>query len=224
MERDLRTLENIVQHNTNIESTIQLLESSEHSEDEEEIVEIKPLENEDISGQNRDFLKLMETYAPSFEKGMTETIQDEQMEKQILTDQLDDERKNEYESMSVPELRYELHKKQNLEAEEEHVEFMKSVLLMILTLIEFVNKKLKLMNLNGWSNHVSKDLKKHEKVLKLLHVRYFKKSFGDPVSELGWTLAGSMVLYHFSNANNNTDVPVSDFDIGTLVKLAMQFL
>lgn len=165
--------------------------------------EVNPSTLETTPRQN--FRELLKTYAPDVELGKykTEDSQQRIREKKDLLFQLKREYPDETfeEDTSIEELRFECDKRRSFDEEKDHVEFMKSILLLVLNGIEFVNSKMKILELDGWSESVSKNMKSHEKVLKLLHVRYFKKTMSDPVAELGWTLVGSMVLFHFMNRN-----------------------
>lgn len=177
------------------------------------------------------FKNLMHTYAPSFEEDRVEIQENETLKKRQIISHLEREYEDigplDENSMSLPELKYELHRRRSLQEEQEHVEFMKSILLVALTAVEFVCKKMKIMKLDGWAKHAGKDMHKHERVLKVLHLRYFKKTMSDPVAELGWTLVGSMILYHFSTSSSEGSSESSGLngsDIGNLMRLAKQFL
>ena len=202
-------------HLNEINETLELL-SSIHTEAPPALAEAIELPQQDQpaepsnpkENQSREAFKaLMKTYAPSVDAFDDKLLQqkDDSERRDILLHLQHEYPEDAFDSsLSLPELRFELHRRRSLQEENEHIEFMQSILLVVLYGIEFINRKMQILNLNGWANHASKDLSKHQRTLKVLHLRYFKKRMSDPVAELGWALVGSMIVFHFSNTAAET--------------------
>lgn len=130
----------------------------------------------------------------------------------------------------IHELKYELKKRKNAESEQDNIEFIKQIIVVVLHVIEFANKKIKILNLDGWASHVTLNLEKYHRSLKAIHLRYFRNRINDPITELGWMIIGSMVIFHISNgkpastgnANDTSrsgNQPSGGLDIGSVLNL-----
>ena len=149
-------------------------------------------------------------------------------------------------SMETPlyELKYELKKRKSEETELDNIAFIKQILVVVLHVVEFGNKKLGLLNLDGWANHVCNNLDQYKRSLRAIHLQYFRNRVSNPISELGWMIAGSMIMFHFSNAsqghiesqkknsgttNSNSNFNTSanskpNIDIGSILNIVSKFL
>ena len=142
-------------------------------------------------------------------------------------------------SMNTPlyELKYELKKRKSEETELDNIAFIKQILVVVLHLVEFGNNKLGLLNLNGWANHVCSNLDQYKRSLRAIHLQYFRNRVSNPISELGWMIAGSMIMFHFTNANgsspakaneqpnNQKNAPSSSkIDLGSIIGVMSKFL
>ena len=105
-------------------------------------------------------------------------------------------------TMQLPlfELKYELSRRQQFQEEQTKVDFMREMMKMILVGLEFLNKQFgPFLDLDGWSSHVTKDMSKYDRCLKLLYHRYFKKAQMNPIMELLWLLVGSAAMWHIQS-------------------------
>ena len=105
-------------------------------------------------------------------------------------------------NMSLPlfELKYEFHRREQHEKEQDQLILMKEAMKMILKGIEVLNEKFgPFLQLQGWSNNVTKDMKKFDRCLKALYLRYFRKTQVNPVMELFGLIVGSMILFHLES-------------------------
>ena len=100
--------------------------------------------------------------------------------------------------MPLFELKYELHRRQQLREEQEQVELMKDLLKLVLSGIEFANAKIfnNILELKGWSSAVTQDMSRYDRCLRALYQRYFRRKRMNPVLELLWLVAGSAVMWH----------------------------
>lgn len=140
-------------------------------------------------------------------------------------------------TMNTPlhELKYELQKRKNMENEEDNVQFIRQIIVVVLHVIEFLNKKVNILKLDGWANHVIKNLDSYKKSLRAIHLRYFRNRISDPVTELGWMIIGSMIVFHLSQKvispsdvqqtkerakpGHPNDSPFSGIDVSTIFNL-----
>lgn len=107
------------------------------------------------------------------------------------------------------ELKYELQKRKNAESEKDNIEFIKQIIVVVLHVIEFINKKVNILNLDGWATHVTQNLEKYHKSLRAIHLRYFRNHINDPITELGWMIIGSMVIFHIGQGKSNSNTSAS---------------
>ena len=56
-------------------------------------------------------------------------------------------------------------KRKNAESEQDNIEFIKQIIVVVLHVIEFANKKIKILNLDGWASHVTSNLEKYHRSL-----------------------------------------------------------
>ena len=68
--------------------------------------------------------------------------------------------------------------------------------------IEMVNNKLgPFLKLNGWSEHVTKDMSRFDSVLTRIYLKYMNRTTSmNPIVELGFLLCGSLLMFHFQNS------------------------
>jgi hypothetical protein len=159
-------------------------------------------EEETRKTYQEDFDKILKSYDES--KKSDDSHEKKEVLYHLLRDYKDDNRGQW--SMDTPlyELKYELKKRKSEEAELDNVAFIKQILVVVLHLVEFGNNKLGLLNLNGWANHVCSNLDNYKRSLRAIHLQYFRNRVSNPISELGWMIAGSMIMFHF------TKQPVKD--------------
>lgn len=102
-------------------------------------------------------------------------------------------------SMRMPlfELKYELKRREEYQVEQEQIVFIKDILKMVFVGMEYANKKFgPILEIDGWADFVTRDMKKFDRCIVALYRRYFKRSKMDPLLEFFWLLIGSMVMYH----------------------------
>lgn len=102
-------------------------------------------------------------------------------------------------SMRMPlfELKYELKRREDHQIEQEQIVFIKDILKMVFVGMEYANKKFgPILEIDGWADFVTRDMKKFDRCIVALYRRYFKRSKMDPLLEFFWLLIGSMVMYH----------------------------
>uniref|UniRef100_A0A6C0BPJ7 Uncharacterized protein n=1 Tax=viral metagenome TaxID=1070528 RepID=A0A6C0BPJ7_9ZZZZ len=102
-------------------------------------------------------------------------------------------------TMQMPlfELKYELKRREEFQIEQEQIVFIKDVLKMIFVGIEYANRRFgPVLELDGWAEFITADMKKFDRCILALYRRYFRRSKMDPLMEFGWLLIGSMVMYH----------------------------
>ena len=81
-----------------------------------------------------------------------------------------------------------------------HVNFMRNCLSVAFVLIELANEKVgPILELNGWSEHMRKDMKKFDRVLEKFYHMFWRKGQMSPYMEFGWLIFGSMLMWHVQN-------------------------
>lgn len=157
-----------------------------------------------VPDYQRDFDQILKNYEDN-KQTSDETHEKKEVLYHLLRDYKDDNRGQW--SMDTPlyELKYELKKRKSEEAELDNIAFIKQILVVVLHVVEFGNNKLGLLNLNGWANHVCANLDNYKRSLRAIHLQYFRNRVSNPISELGWMIAGSMIMFHFTNRGPSTD-------------------
>ena len=81
--------------------------------------------------------------------------------------------------------------------ERSNVNMMRDGLKFLATGIEVVNQRLGLLDLEGWSTEVCRDIGKHDANLSRIYRRYWRRSTSSsPEVEIAMSLAGSMGFFH----------------------------
>ena len=81
--------------------------------------------------------------------------------------------------------------------EKSNVTMMRDGLKLLITGIELVNSRMGLLDLDGWSSEVCKDLQKHDANLSRIYRKYWKRSTSSsPEMEIARSIAGSMGFHH----------------------------
>lgn len=81
--------------------------------------------------------------------------------------------------------------------ERSNVNMMRDGLKMLVTGMEVVNQRLGLLDLEGWSTEVCRDINKHDANLSRVYRRYWRRSTSNsPEVEIVMSLMGSMGFYH----------------------------
>jgi hypothetical protein len=92
----------------------------------------------------------------------------------------------------------------------EHVNFMREVLAIIFVVIELANQKIgPIMHLKGWSTHMTKNMKRFDRVLEKFYHRFWRRGQMSPMTEFGWLVIGSMIMWHIQNKYLG-GLPISD--------------
>lgn len=75
---------------------------------------------------------------------------------------------------------------------------MRSSLQVACTGIEMMSKRFKLLDLDGWSAEVCRDMSKHDRSLGKLYRKYWRRTHtNSPEAELAMSIFGSMAMHHF---------------------------
>ena len=78
-----------------------------------------------------------------------------------------------------------------------NVNMMRDGMRLTLTGIEMINKRIGLLDLDGWSSEVCRDLQKHDANLSRIYRKYWKRSHStSPEVDICMSLIGSMGMYH----------------------------
>lgn len=81
--------------------------------------------------------------------------------------------------------------------ETSNVSMMRDGLRLALTGIEMVNNRIGMLDLEGWSSEVCRDLHKHDANLARVYRKYWKRSHSvSPEMDICMSLVGSMGMYH----------------------------
>ncbi|RPF82030.1 MAG: hypothetical protein CBC65_001465 [Rhodothermaceae bacterium TMED105] len=81
--------------------------------------------------------------------------------------------------------------------EQSNVNMMRDGLRVAVTGIEMVNNRIGLLDLEGWSSEVCRDLNKHDANLGRIYRKYWKRSHStSPEMDILMTMVGSMGMYH----------------------------
>ena len=203
---------------------------------------IKPVstETDQVSTENTPGEKpqhsAFENIFSTFNKDRTDKLdkEDDNAKKEILYHLLRDYKEDNRGqwTMDTPlyELKYELKKRKNEETELDNIAFIKQILIVVLHLVEFLNSKLGILNLDGWASHVCQNLDDYKRSLRAIHLQYFRSRVSNPISELGWMIAGSMIMFHFSQApptsTSGATKPKgkSKIDIGSVMNLVSRIM
>jgi len=97
---------------------------------------------------------------------------------------------------SVADMEYELKRVEIEQNEKDAVGMMRDGLKLALTGVEFANTRLSLLELDGWSQEVTKDMDKYDRALARLYRKYWKRSATSPEMELAFGLISSMGMFH----------------------------
>ena len=88
--------------------------------------------------------------------------------------------------------------------ERANVNMMRDGLRLMVTGIEVVNQRLGLLDLEGWSTEVCRDIGKHDANLSRVYRRYWRRSTSSsPEVEIAMSLAGSMGFFHMKKMMAN---------------------
>ena len=83
------------------------------------------------------------------------------------------------------------------EDETKNVNFMRDGLRLFVSGVEIVNNRLGLLDLEGWSNEVTRDLDKHNENLSRIYRKYCRRSTSrSPETEIALAIASSMGMHH----------------------------
>jgi hypothetical protein len=102
-------------------------------------------------------------------------------------------------SMAVPlfELKYELKRREQHQAEVDQLIFMKELLKMFLHGVEVANRKFgPFLALDGWAESITRDMSRYDRPMKALYHKYFKRTRMNPMMELMWIIVGSAIMWH----------------------------
>ena len=81
--------------------------------------------------------------------------------------------------------------------EQSNVNMMRDVLRLAVTGLEMVNNRIGLLDLEGWSGEVCRDLNKHDANLGRIYRKYWKRSHStSPEMDIIMSMVGSMGMYH----------------------------
>lgn len=85
--------------------------------------------------------------------------------------------------------------------ETSNVNMMRDGMRLLVTGIEMVNNRIGLLDLDGWSAEVCRDLKKHDANLSRIYRKYWKRSHStSPEVDICMSLIGSMGLFHMKRS------------------------
>lgn len=94
------------------------------------------------------------------------------------------------------DMEFELRKIEMESSERETVGMMRDGLKLALTGVEFANTKLSLLDLEGWSAEVTRDMDKYNNALSRLYRKYCKRGTSRPEMELALAIMSSMIMFH----------------------------
>ena len=81
--------------------------------------------------------------------------------------------------------------------EASNVSMMRDGMRLVVTGIEMINNKIGLLDLEGWSSEVCRDLNKHDANLARIYRKYWKRSHSNsPEMEICMSVIGSMGMFH----------------------------
>lgn len=102
----------------------------------------------------------------------------------------------------IREMRAELGRIRAEQDIESSIKFQRKCLMGIVTTMEFLNKRYDPfdLELDGWSEHVNDDLQSYDRVFERLHEKYKSKVSVAPEIELLMMVAGSAMMFHFTNS------------------------
>lgn len=105
----------------------------------------------------------------------------------------------------IHKLRYELDRRKDLENEQAQVIIYKSVLVMIVGVIEWLTGRFfKWINLAGWSAEIKRSSHQFDRPFRKLYLEHFRRRQSSPVAEIGFMLLSSGVQIHLSNSRGRT--------------------
>jgi hypothetical protein len=93
------------------------------------------------------------------------------------------------------------------EEEAKNVSLLRDGLRMFVSGIELVNNRLGLLDLEGWSSEVTRDLDKHNENLGRIYRKYWRRSTSrNPETEIAMAIASSMGMHHIKRMMTKTMV------------------
>lgn len=99
---------------------------------------------------------------------------------------------------SIEDMQYEIRRHMLHIEEMNNMNMMRDGMRMMCTGIEMLNGKLKLMELNGWSQDVCADMNKYDTALSKIYRKYWRKSHSvAPELEIAMSILTSAGMYHF---------------------------
>ena len=104
-------------------------------------------------------------------------------------------------SLKTPliELQFEEQQKTDDDAENDAIISVKEWARIIFSAIEGGNKRFgPILELNGWSAHLSDEIERFDRPFRQLYRRYFSKRASSPGIEIAWIFFGSLVMYHMT--------------------------
>lgn len=85
--------------------------------------------------------------------------------------------------------------------EQSNVSMMRDGLRMVVTGLELVNNRLGILDLEGWSNEVCRDLHKHDENLSRIYRKYWRRGVSrNPEMEIAMALFGSLGMHHMKRS------------------------
>jgi hypothetical protein len=104
-------------------------------------------------------------------------------------------------SLKTPliELQFEEQQKTDDDAENDAIISAKEWARIVFSAIEGGNKRFgPILELNGWSAHLSDEIERFDRPFRQLYRRYFSKRASSPGVEIAWIFFGSLVMYHMT--------------------------
>lgn len=102
---------------------------------------------------------------------------------------------------SLEDMTLEMRRHVLIEDERANVSMMRDGLRMLVTGIEVVNKRFRVLDLDGWSAEATRDLDKHDANLARIYRKYWRRgSSRNPEMEIAMSLFGSMGMYHLKSS------------------------
>lgn len=102
---------------------------------------------------------------------------------------------------SLEDMTLEMRRHVLIEDERANVSMMRDGLKMFVTGIEVVNKRFRVLDLDGWSAEATRDLDKHDANLARIYRKYWRRgSSRNPEMEIAMSLFGSMGMYHLKSS------------------------
>jgi hypothetical protein len=81
--------------------------------------------------------------------------------------------------------------------EQSNVNMMRDAMRLMVTGVEMINNKMGLLDLDGWSTEVCKDLNKHDANLARIYRKYWRRGVGhSPEASIALSFIGSMGMHH----------------------------